>query len=255
MNIKTIKKNSDQNQNKKLKHLLDLINKVNSNSNISYNNSIIINNSINNNISLLKENNIISNDISKYLSSTNNVITNNFINTRNYNKEINKSFLSLCSLNSFSIKNENQVHLSENENDEEENLLNGNNKIIVYNISDEFLIQMTIINQCTDPNFIKLQYNYKNEEIIVNKNDVFYQFIDSFECLGNLSEMKIINELAVLKNMQLRLLNRKSFIFNGDIFINFKCEKEENNDDEINDKNFMINDLLKMLKIMIFYFI
>ena len=247
MNIKTIKKNSDQNQNKKLKHLLDLINKVNSNSNISYNNSIIINNSINNNISLLKENNIISNDISKYLSTTNNVITNNFISTRNYNKDNNKSFLSFCSLNSFSIKNENQVHLSENENDEEENLLNGNNKIIVYNISDEFLIQMTIINQCTDPNFIKLQYNYKNEEIIVNKNDVFYQFIDSFECLGNLSEMKIINELAVLKNMQLRLLNRKSFIFNGDIFINFKCEKEEN-DEEINNKNFMINEFIKNIK-------
>ena len=247
-NIPIDKKNTEKSQNKKLKHLLDLINKVNSNSNISYNNSIIINNSVNNNISLLKENNIIPNDISKYLTTSNYNFTNNFMSSGNCNKENNKSFLSFSSLNSFSIKNENQIHLSENEINEEENLLNGNNKIIVYNISDEFLIQMLIINQCSDPNFIKLQYNYKNEEIVVNKNDVFYQFIDSFETLGNLSEMKIINELAVLKNMQLRLLNRKSFIFNGDIFINFKCEKEEINDDETNNKNFMINEFIKNIK-------
>ena len=109
----------------------------------------------------------------------------------------------LSSFNSFSIKNENDINgdLDDLNIEDENMILTNNSKVIVYNISDDFLIQMNVIGQCQDPNFIKLQYYDKNEEVVVNKNDIFYQTIDSFENFGNLCEMKIINELAVLKNI------------------------------------------------------
>ena len=152
----------------------------------------------------------------------------------------------LSSFNSFSIKNENDIHGDLEEiNTEEDNLIITNNsRVIVYNISDEFLIQMNVIGQCQDPNFIKLQYNNKNEEVVVNKNDIFYQTIDSFENFGNLCEMKIINELAVLKNIEMRLLNRKNFCYDKDIFINLNTKEKEHNDIQ----NFFVNEFLYNIK-------
>lgn len=151
---------------------------------------------------------------------------------------------------SFSIKNENVAH-DNNSN----NLLNNNldississdvnnNKVIVYNISDEFLIQMTIVNQTTDPNFIKLQYHYKNEDIVINKNDIFYQSIDSFDTFGNFPQMKIINELSVLKNIQMRLINNKPFFYIGDILVLVNSEDFKGN------RYFFIEEFIKYLSI------
>ena len=152
---------------------------------------------------------------------------------------------------SFSIKNENVAH----DNNNSYNLLNNNlnississddnnNKVIVYNISDEFLIQMTIVNQTTDPNFIKLQYHYKNEDIVINKNDIFYQSIDSFDTFGNFPQMKIINELSVLKNIQMRLINSKPFFYIGDILVLV------NSEDFKGSRLFFIEEFIKYLSI------
>ena len=152
----------------------------------------------------------------------------------------------LSSFNSFSIKNENDIHgdLDDLNIEEDNMILTNNSKVIVYNISDDFLIQMNVIGQCQDPNFIKLQYYDKNEEVVVNKNDIFYQTIDSFENFGNLCEMKIINELAVLKNIQMRLLNRKNFCYDKDIFINLNTKENEQNDIQ----NFFIDEFLRNIK-------
>ena len=102
---------------------------------------------------------------------------------------------------------------------------------------------MTIVNTSNDPNFIKLQYQDKNEDVVINKNDIFYQSIDSFETFGNFPQMKIVNELSVLKNMQMRLLNNKPFCYVGDIFIQL------NTDDYTNDRFFFINEFIKYISI------
>ena len=79
---------------------------------------------------------------------------------------------------------------------------------------------MIVLTTTSDPNFIKLQYQYKNEDIVINKNDILYQSIDSFEKFGDLTGMKIINELSVLKNIQMRIMNMKPFCYVGkDIFV------------------------------------
>ena len=177
---------------------------------------------------------------------SNSIISHNVNGTINNNASFDHS-----SSFSFSIKNENVAHGESNNinasfmtnNNENNANMKNNNKVIVYNISDEFLIQMTIVNTSNDPNFIKLQYQDKNEDVVINKNDIFYQSIDSFETFGNFPQMKIVNELSVLKNMQMRLLNNKPFCYVGDIFIQL------NTDDYTNDRFFFINEFIKYISI------
>ena len=111
--------------------------------------------------------------------------------------------------------------------------------VIIYKIAGDYLVPMKIISEEDKTNLLKLKYlkgDNKNKEILVNKDSIFYQPL-SENCLSGLEEIsyiKEINELSILKNLNTRVINKLQFCCLKDIFMifnnkNFKVEECENN--------------------------
>lgn len=159
--------------------------------------------------SLISNNNI-SNTNSKIMNNNNNASNNNKDNQNNHDIS-----------NTFSIKKENLIHKINNS--DMANLNNNsfnqttNNKVIVYNYEDQYLIPMEIIkSDLKDTNLIKLKHIANRQDYKMCKDDIFFQKIDY--CIinnnpyGNIIEMKEVNELSILKNIQIRLRNNKTYM-------------------------------------------
>lgn len=161
------------------------------------------------------------------------------VQLQSYNHVSQKSKSIIDYSNSFSIKMENIAHDYNNQMFESNQNENREDKVIVYNIADDFLIQMIIIKEgITDAHYAKFHYVEKDEDIIIHKNDVFYQPIDSFDTNGNFADLKIINELSLLKNMQMRIASNYNISFIQDIMILF-------NKEESNKRKFFISEFIR----------
>ena len=157
-----------------------------------------------------------------------------------------KSILDLSC--TFSIKGENEVQELENSimktEEKDKKIAKDSEKVIVYNIGEEFLIPMIVIPlQYKDDNLIRLSYVNKAQDITLNKNDLFFQKTFSFDKCGNLSDLEIINELSVLRSMQLNFLERKNYICINNIFISFVLNEDLKVDDN---SNYFLNQFLNI---------
>ncbi len=149
-------------------------------------------------------------------------------------------------LTNFSVRNENST-LEENtpniskifDNDLSLSQMSVNNDInnnyIVYNIESEFLIPIKIIkdekNQENEITIIFVDNKIKSlygDKITINKNDIYYELIENFDLVEDISNSKYINDLNILYNIQLNLLNGNNFFYIGNVLniINQNSKKE-----------------------------
>ena len=149
-------------------------------------------------------------------------------------------------LTNFSVRNENST-LEENtpniskifDNDLSLSQMSVNNDInnnyIVYNIENEFLIPIKIIkdekNQENEITIIFVDNKIKSlygDKITINKNDIYYELIENFDLVEDISNSKYINDLNILYNIQLNLLNGNNFFYIGNVLniINQNSKKE-----------------------------
>ena len=149
-------------------------------------------------------------------------------------------------LTNFSVRNENST-LEENtpniskifDNDLSLSQMSVNNDInnnyIVYNIENEFLIPIKINkdekNQENEITIIFVDNKIKSlygDKITINKNDIYYELIDNFDLVEDISNSKYINDLNILYNIQLNLLNGNNFFYIGNVLniINQNSKKE-----------------------------
>ena len=110
-----------------------------------------------------------------------------------------------------------------------------NNNYIVYNIESEFLIPIKIIkdenNQENEITILFVDNKIKSlygDKITINKNDIYYELIDNFDLVEDISNSKYINDLNILYNIQLNLLNGNNYFYIGNVLniINQKSKKE-----------------------------
>ena len=134
-------------------------------------------------------------------------------------------------LENLTIKDEKTLNLSCNKsynskNIENNYLLLNNDKIIVYNLGNKYLVPMIVINKKnkTIKNDINNNYfvnlNFINEEnlneifgedIKINLNDIYFEKISSFYFKENFIEIKNLNELSLLYNITMAKLNHKIY--------------------------------------------
>lgn len=146
-----------------------------------------------------------------------------------------KSLLDLSC--TFSIKGENEVQDLETSimKNEEKEKNKSTEKVIVYNIGDDFLIPMIVMpSQMKDENMIRLLYANKTQDITLNKNDLFIQKTSSFDKCTNISDLETINELSVLRSIQLNFFDKKNYICINNIFISFISNSTLHVDDNSN---------------------
>ena len=136
-------------------------------------------------------------------------------------------------LENLTIKDEKTLNISNyisynSKNIENNYLLLNNEKIIVYNLGNKYLIPMIIINKkkkiiinnesINNNYFVNLNFiNEENlneivgEEIKINLNDIYFEKINSFYFKENFTEIKILNDLSLLYNIKKAKLNNKIF--------------------------------------------
>ena len=134
-------------------------------------------------------------------------------------------------LENLTIKDEKTLNLSCNKsynskNIENNYLLLNNDKIIVYNLGNKYLVPMIVINKKnkTIKNDINNNYivnlNFINEEnlneifgedIKINLNDIYFEKISSFYFKENFIEIKNLNDLSLLYNIKMAKLNHKIY--------------------------------------------
>ncbi len=132
-------------------------------------------------------------------------------------------------LENLTIKDEETLNLSCNKSYNSKNIENNyllldNDKIIVYNLGNKYLVPMIVINKKnkTIKNDINNNYivnlNFINEEnlneifgedIKINLNDIYFEKISSFYFKENFIEIKNLNELSLLYNIKMAKLNHK----------------------------------------------
>jgi hypothetical protein len=156
-------------------------------------------------------------------------------------------------LENLTIKDEKTLNLSCNKSYNSKNIENNysllnNDKIIVYNLGNKYLVPMIVINKKnkTIKNDINNNYivnlNFINEEnlneifgedIKINLNDIYFEKISSFYFKENFIEIKNLNDLSLLYNIKMAKLNHKIYSINDKIkiLINyiFKESKDFNN--------------------------
>lgn len=139
--------------------------------------------------------------------------------------------------------NDNNVH----DNDLNDQLQEGVvfDKVIVYNYNNNHLIEMFMTPYESDnPDLICLKYDNTSdaETIVINKNEVFYQSIKSFDKVTDISKLSTINELAIIKTMHQSFLNKKNYIIVNDIMVAFySSNNNTHNIDQIVPSSNMIN--------------
>ena len=134
-------------------------------------------------------------------------------------------------LENLTIKDEKTINLSCNKSYNSKNIENNyllldNDKIIVYNLGNKYLVPMIVINKKnkTIKNDINNNYivnlNFINEEnlneifgedIKINLNDIYFEKISSFYFKENFIEIKNLNELSLLYNIKMAKLNHKIY--------------------------------------------
>ena len=103
------------------------------------------------------------------------------------------------------------------------------NKVIVYNIEDDYLIPMLMFSNISpNENMIRLVNTFTNKDFVLNKNDLFLQKTDSFNKCPNIADLNTPNELNVLRSIQLNFQERKHYIHINDIFISFTLQDNHN---------------------------
>ena len=134
-------------------------------------------------------------------------------------------------LENLTIKDEKTLNLSCNKSYNSKNIENNysllnNDKIIVYNLGNKYLVPMIVINKKnkTIKNDINNNYivnlNFINEEnlneifgedIKINLNDIYFEKISSFYFKENFIEIKNLNDLSLLYNIKMAKLNHKIY--------------------------------------------
>ena len=134
-------------------------------------------------------------------------------------------------LENLTIKDEKTLNLSYNKsynskNIENNYLLLNNDKIIVYNLGNKYLVPMIVINKknknnkndINNNNFVNLNFiNEENlneifgEELKINLNDIYFEKISSFYFKENFIEIKNLNDLSLLYNIKKAKLNHKIY--------------------------------------------
>ena len=134
-------------------------------------------------------------------------------------------------LENLTIKDEKTLNLSCNKsynskNIENNYLLLNNDKIIVYNLGNKYLVPMIVINKknknnkndINNNNFVNLNFiNEENlneifgEELKINLNDIYFEKISSFYFKENFIEIKNLNDLSLLYNIKKAKLNHKIY--------------------------------------------
>lgn len=162
----------------------------------------------------------------------------------------------------FSIKGENEVQELDNTlmrveskninhlpiNNHQSQLVS-DNKVIVYNIEDDYLIPMLMYqNISPNENMIRLINIFTNKDFVLNKNDLFLQKTDSFNKCPNIADLNIPNELNILRSIQLNFQERKYYIHINDIFISFTLQDNNNNYILDNTTSYFINELVSIHK-------
>ena len=114
---------------------------------------------------------------------------------------------SMTIMTTFSVKNENTIPnmysqsknmtIPSNEKDKED-------KIIVYNIEKDFLIPMLISPIQNNKDILtavfyeKKYFSFYGDSITLEKNDIYYESVDSFSIHNELTKISKINDLSVL---------------------------------------------------------
>lgn len=158
-------------------------------------------------------------------------------------------------LTTFSVKNENtlQNNLSSSKNltlqSNNKDIDNGT-KIIVYNIEKDFLIPMIITpfieNTIMNNDIISAKFynpshlNIYGESLILEKSDIYYEKIESFDYYINLCEIAKINDLSILYNIYQNLKKRnQGYVTLGKNLLLFNLEFDNEYEENV-ERNYKI---------------
>lgn len=158
-------------------------------------------------------------------------------------------------LTTFSVKNENTL---QNNLCSSKNLtLQSNNKdidketkIIVYNIEKDFLIPMVTTpfmentnmnNEIISAKFYNpFHLNLYGESLIIEKSDIYYEKVESFDYYTNLCEIVTVNELSVLYNIYQNLKKgNQGYVTLGKNLLLFNMEYDKGCEENI-ERNYKI---------------
>ena len=127
-----------------------------------------------------------------------------------------------------------------------------NNNYIVYNIESEFLIPIKILkddkNQENEITIIFVDNKIKSlygDKITINKNDIYYELIDNFDLVEDISNSKNINDLNIInqksKKESCKILINNMFKISRKDEICFIYQKYGDNNNHIDFKLFLID--------------
>lgn len=140
-------------------------------------------------------------------------------------------------MTTFSVKNENTIPnmynqsknltVHSNEKDRED-------KIIVYNIEKDFLIPMLISPIQNNSDILtavfyeKKHYSLYGDSITLEKNDIYFEYIDSFSIQNELTKISKINDLSALYNIKGNIEDKyNGYCTLGKILILFYCSEDK----------------------------
>ena len=162
---------------------------------------------------------------------------------------------SMTIMTTFSVKNENTIPnmysqsknmtIPSNEKDKED-------KIIVYNIEKDFLIPMLISPIQNNKDILtavfyeKKYFSFYGDSITLEKNDIYYESIDSFSIHNELTKMSKINDLSVLYTIKGNIEDKyNGYCTLGKILILFYCSEDKQGQIK---RNYKLLDMIKQSK-------
>ena len=162
---------------------------------------------------------------------------------------------SMTIMTTFSVKNENTIPnmysqsknmtIPSNEKDKED-------KIIVYNIEKDFLIPMLISPIQNNKDILtavfyeKKYFSFYGDSITLEKNDIYYESIDSFSIHNELTKISKINDLSVLYNIKGNIEDKyNGYCTLGKILILFYCSEDKQGQIK---RNYKLLDMIKQSK-------
>ena len=162
---------------------------------------------------------------------------------------------SMTIMTTFSVKNENTIPnmysqsknmtIPSNEKDKED-------KIIVYNIEKDFLIPMLISPIQNNKDILtavfyeKKYFSFYGDSITLEKNDIYYESIDSFSIHNELTKISKINDLSVLYTIKGNIEDKyNGYCTLGKILILFYCSEDKQGQIK---RNYKLLDMIKQSK-------
>ena len=162
---------------------------------------------------------------------------------------------SMTIMTTFSVKNENtipnmysqskNITIPSNEKDKED-------KIIVYNIEKDFLIPMLISPIQNNKDILtavfyeKKYFSFYGDSITLEKNDIYYESIDSFSIHNELTKISKINDLSVLYTIKGNIEDKyNGYCTLGKILILFYCSEDKQGQIK---RNYKLLDMIKQSK-------